>query len=78
MRRATFSARRVLAALGCVAFACTPGERDEEERTGVAEAALGQPFGGETEPNGAAAQATPIGDDVVVRANVYANGDQDY
>ena len=43
------------------------------------EAALGQAFGGEVEPNDSAATATPLGGaDVVVRATIFPNGDLDY
>lgn len=45
----------------------------------LVEAPLGQGFGGEVEPNGTAATATPLaGNDVVVRANIFPNGDLDF
>lgn len=45
----------------------------------LVEAPLGQSFGGEVEPNGTAATATPLaGNDVVVRANIFPNGDLDF
>src|SRR5262245_60156723 len=40
--------------------------------------ALSQSLGGEAEPNGTTVQATPIGSDTVVRANIFANGDIDF
>src|SRR5688572_12010322 len=40
--------------------------------------ALGQPLGGETEPNPAAVSATPIRNDVVVRANTIPGSDVDF
>lgn len=48
------------------------------EQTGEANSALAQNFEKETEPNGGAVQATVIGNDTVVRANIFATGDNDF
>ena len=71
-----------LTAAGCSLAACSPPESESDrasgdERVGEAASALGQPLLSETEPNGVSLQANAIGTDVVVRANVATNGDQD-
>jgi len=73
--RATASiAFAVLAAT--LVLGCAPGNADE--RTDVIASALGQPLGGESEPNGGTLQATPITKDGVVRAHISPNGDNDF
>lgn len=51
---------------------------EPSEKTGDAISALAQAFDKEIEPNGGAVQATPIGNDTVVRANVFLTGDLDF
>src|SRR6188474_1457336 len=57
--------------IGNLLPACDLAAVEDADRAGEGSAALAQPLGSESEPNNAAAQATPIGTDVVVRANIY-------
>ena len=71
---ARFVSLAALTAAGCTLSGCAP---QESEHTAEAASQLGQPLLAETEPNGAFAQANPIGGDVVVRGNIFPNADQD-
>jgi len=51
---------------------------EPSEHTSEANSALAQSFDKEIEPNGGAVQATLIGNDTVVRANIFATGDNDF
>jgi MYXO-CTERM domain-containing protein len=66
-----------LSALGMtpLLIGCGP---EASEQTAEANSALAQFFAGEIEPNGGPLQATVIGDDAVVRANIFGTGDNDY
>src|SRR5262245_7689081 len=69
----------VLAA-GVLELGCAPGDTerlDDAEQTGEATSALGQPLGSESEPNNAAAMATPITKDGVITASVFPVADVD-
>ncbi|NUP12813.1 MAG: hypothetical protein HOW73_42790, partial [Polyangiaceae bacterium] len=61
------------------AVGCAPESTESEsEATDSSEAPLGQNLVAEAEPNATAANATPIGNDVVVRGYVAPNGDADF
>src|SRR5215468_8672828 len=72
---------RNAALLGVVLFlsGCnSPRKGAATSLAGIGKSALSQLVGGETEPNDAAATATPIGNNAVVRANIMPVGDNDY
>ena len=66
-----------LAALGAAGYTLSGCAPQESEHVAEAASQLGQPLLPETEPNGVSGQATPIGNDVVVRANVFPGADLD-
>ena len=75
MRRLRFLVALVpLAAAGLFALGCSP---EDTEPLGEARSALGLPLGGEVEPDGSPATATPIARNGVVRANLLPDGDED-
>lgn len=79
MERIAQGDHRVSYAVSIAAILCGCGSEPEKRaplRT-VAEK-VGQTLAGEIEPNPDAARATPIGNDAVVRANIYPSGDVDY
>jgi MYXO-CTERM domain-containing protein len=75
MRRLRYLVALAPLAAGALALGCSP---EDIERLGEAPSALGQPLGGESEPNGNAATATPITKDGVVRAGILPATDDDY
>ncbi len=67
----------VLGVASCALVGCSD-RTPSSSSVGRARVALGQALASEGEPNGTAAQATALGDDVVVRANAVPEADQDF
>jgi MYXO-CTERM domain-containing protein len=62
----------------CALLGCSDRTPSASGALGRVRVPLAQALASETEPNGSAAQATSLGSDVVVRANVVPDGDEDF